>query len=673
VSVLSRFPDRMLRKPGRYLVALLVAAASLLADASADRRPGTGRPRTTAPTPRAAAAEASPNIILILTDDQDVQLASGDYMPRVKKLLVEQGVSFTNFFVPLSLCCPSRTTILRGQYPHNTGVLTNNLPNGGFEKAYASGIESATVATILHDAGYRTALLGKYLNGYPETASPTYIPPGWDEWYSPSAGNPYTEYNYTLNENGRLRAYGETPADYLTDVMRDRAADFIQRAAASPKQPLFVYFATYAPHEPFTPAPRHSSLFPNVTAPRPPSFNEEDVSAKPEFIRRRPPLTPAQIAGIDEDYRNRVRSLQSVDEAVAAMLDALAATGRLSNTYVFFTSDNGFHMGEHRLMPGKYTPYETDIHVPLIVRGPGVPAGVVRSQLAVSLDLAETFADLAGVPPLPFSDGRSLKSLLAGAPPATWREAVLLEEFERGMVAIASGAGRRDPASKLGIREPADKADILEEPIPVPSYYGFQTPSYKFVEYLDESGSFSATELYTTWDTFELDNLAARIDPAFANALKAYVALLIQCKADGCRSAEAAAPPALPGAFLAANTALAIDDQPGDRRYAVQVSYSTSQGGGLHGTGRAVAMSPVGLTRGGAFWFFSPDNPELLVKILDGCSANGAKWFFASAATNVGFTLTVTDTTTGAQRVYTNPDRNPAAPIQDTSAFPACP
>src|SRR5215831_5285183 len=204
MSVLSRFPDRMLRKLGRYSVALLVAATSLLADASADKRPAGGRPRTTAPAPRAARAETSPNILLILTDDQDVQLASGDYMPRVRKLLVEQGVSFRNFYVPLSLCCPSRTTILRGQYPHNSGVLTNNLPNGGFEKAHASGVESATLATLLHNAGYRTVLLGKYLNGYPETASPTYVPPGWDEWYSPAAGNPYTEYNYTLNENGAL-------------------------------------------------------------------------------------------------------------------------------------------------------------------------------------------------------------------------------------------------------------------------------------------------------------------------------------------------------------------------------------------------------------------------------------------------------------------------------------
>ena len=657
------FPQVMLKNLGRSSLPLLVAGSALLGAGLAYKQPWHGR---------TAAAAGAPNIILILTDDQDVQLSSGNYMPNARRLLVQQGTSFSNFYVPLSLCCPSRTTILRGQYPHNTGVLTNTLPFGGFEKAHAAGIESATVATLLHDAGYRTALLGKYLNGYPETVSPTYIPPGWDEWYSPAAGNPYTEYNYTLNENGALVVYRDAPADYLTDVIRARAVEFIKRAASTPDQPLFVYFSTYAPHEPFTPAPRHASLFPDVIAPRPPSFNEPDVSGKPDFIKNRPLLTAGQIAGIDEDYRNRLRSLQAVDEAVADMLDALASTGRLSNTYVFFTSDNGYHMGEHRLLPGKYTPYETDIHVPLIVRGPGVPSGAVRSELAGSFDLAETFADLAGVLPLPFSDGRSLKGLLGASFPAAWREAILLEEFERGVVVVASRSDKRNPASKLGIREPPDPADILEQPIPVPSYYGFQTPDYKYVEYLD-AGGFSARELYAAWDTFDLNNLASRIDPALSSALKAYTAALVNCKGDGCRSAEAVAPPALPSAFFATNTTLSIDDQPGDKRYTVQVSYSTSQGGGLQGDGRSVALSSVGMTHGGAFWFFSPNNPEILVKVLDGCSFNGAKWFFASAGTNVGFTLTVTDTTTGAKKIYTNPDRNPALPIQDTSAFTTCP
>ena len=668
------FSNRVLKNLGRRSFPLLVVTSGLLGGGRLAHRPAMlGRSGRAGAATSSAVAAAAPNIILILTDDLDLQLGSGSYMPNVKKLLAQQGVSFRNFYVPLSLCCPSRTTILRGQYPHNSGVLTNNLPNGGFEKAHASGVESATFATLLHNAGYRTVLLGKYLNGYPETASPTYVPPGWDEWYSPAAGNPYTEYNYTMNENGALVVYGEKPADYLTDVIRARAVDFIKRAAATPNQPLFVYFATYAPHEPFTPAPRHTSLFSQVTAPRPPSFNEPDVTGKPDYIRTRAQLTAAQVSNLDEDYRNRLRSLQAVDEAVADLVATLDAAGRLSNTYIFFTSDNGYHMGEHRLTPGKYTPYETDIHVPLIVRGPGVPAGAVRDQLAGNVDLAETFADLAGVPPLSFSDGRSLKGLLGVTPPVVWRHTFLLEEFERGVVPVENSADKRNPASKLGVREPLDPQEKTEAPIPIPSYYGFQTSDYKYVEYLDASGKFSDRELYAVWDTFELNNLASQIDPAFSGALKAHTASLLNCKEDGCRSAEAVAPPALPRIHFSTNTALSIDDQPGDKRFLVQVSYNTSQGGGLHGDGRAVTLSSVGMAHGGAFWFFSQDNPEMLVKVLDGCGINRAKWFFASATTNVGFTVTVTDTATGAQKVYTNPDQNSALPILDTSAFATCP
>ncbi|MFI5181051.1 MAG: sulfatase [Thermoanaerobaculia bacterium] len=486
------------------------------------------------------ASAPGPNIILVLTDDQDVELDSLSYMPRVKQLLSDQGTSFSNFFVPLSLCCPSRTSILRGQYPHNTHVLTNSLPLGGFEKVYADNLESSTIATVLHGAGYRTVLLGKYLNGYPDTASPTYVPPGWDEWYSPASGNPYSEFHYTLNENGALVKYGRTPGDYLTDVIAGKAEDFIHRMAAKPGQPFFIYFATYAPHAPYTPAPRHAHLFPNVKAPRPPSFNEADVTDKPAYIATKPLLTQAKIDGIDVAYRKRLQALQSVDEAVAALVEALAATGRLSNSYIFFTSDNGYHMGEHRLPPGKYTPYETDIHVPLIVRGPRVPAAVVRDQLAANVDLAETFAELAGVPQLSFSDGRSLTGLLRPEPPSSWRQAFLLEEFATGEFVLTNAAESADPWSAVGVREPPDAGDLQGAAARIPSYYGFQAPGYKYVEY--ETGE---RELYLASDPYELTNVALRVSPSMAAALAAYLGTLHNCKGDGCRAAESVAPPPL--------------------------------------------------------------------------------------------------------------------------------
>ncbi|HVT60190.1 MAG TPA: sulfatase [Thermoanaerobaculia bacterium] len=647
----------------RWLGAALVVVAAMLAG-------GERASRAVAVAPAAAAAPSAPNIIMVLTDDQDVQLGSVNYMPNVKKLLAQQGVSFSNFYVPLSLCCPSRTTILRGQYPHNTQVLTNGLPNGGFEKVFADNLESSTMATLLKGAGYRTVMLGKYLNGYPNTApSPSYIPPGWDEWYSPSAGNPYSEYNYTLNENGTQVVYHSSPSDYLTDVIRGKAVDFIQRAA--PSQPVFVYFATYAPHAPYTPAPRHMNLFSNLKAPRPPSFNEPDVSGKPAYIMTKPRLTQTQIDSIDADYRNRLRALQAVDEAVAALVATLSATGRLANTYIFFTADNGYHMGEHRLLPGKYTPYETDIHVPLIVRGPGVLQGIVRDQFGANLDLAETFADLAGVAQLPFSDGRSLKGLLGATPPSAWRRAFLLEEFNQGEIAPVDSSG--DPASKIGILEPPDPADIAAaaQAVQIPTYYGFQAPGYKYVEYLNLSGQIAETELYLSSDPYELHNLASQLDPTLAESLDAYTQTLVNCVGDACRAAEAVAPPSLSGAFPPSDTTLLVDDQAGDHRFAVQVSYQTSQSGGLKGNGHAIPLSPVGIARGGAFWFFSPDNPEMLVKLLDACDANSQKWFFASAGTNVGFTATVTDTLTLNQKTYTNQDLTAAVPIQDTS-FESC-
>ena len=652
----------------RYLRVLLVGVLTLglFGGKAADR----GASRAAASVP-GTAADTAPNIVMILTDDQDVELGSVDYMPNVKKLLEAQGVSFTNMLVPLSLCCPSRTTILRGQYPHNTGVLTNNLPDGGFEKAFAKGLESTTMATLLHDAGYRTVLLGKYLNGYPDTAPAFYIPPGWDEWYSPYAGNPYSEYNYTLNENGTLKTYGATAADYLTDVIHAKAVDFIKRVPSS--QPLFVYFATYAPHSPYTPAPRHATLFPNIKAPRPPSFNEADTTDKPDYIKTRPLLTQTQIDNIDEAYRNRLRALQAVDEAIGDLIATLSATGRLSNTYIVFTADNGYHMGEHRLLPGKYTPYETDLHVPLVIRGPGVVPGAIRTQFVANLDLAPSFADFAGAAPYPFFDGRSVKPLLGATPPSAWRKAFLLEEFNQGQEVIIDPDEKTNPASKTNIREPLDPQEIAEPVIPpIPTYYGFQTPDYKYVEYLTLTGDIKEKELYVSWDPYERQNIAPRVNQNFSDALEAYVLALSTCKTDTCRTLEGSPPPPLPQGFFPLNTNLVLDGQPGDRRFTAQISFNTSQGGGLVGNGHAVQLSAVGVERAGAFWFFSADNAEMLIKVVDGCAANGQKWLFASAGTNVGFTLTVSDAVTGVQKTYNNPDLKAAVPIQDT-AFEPCP
>lgn len=467
-----------------------------------------------------AAAPTRPNLILVLTDDQD--LASLAFMPRTLELLGAQGLTFSNHFVPLSLCCPSRATILTGLYPHNHKVYTNFPPAGGFEKFDELGLDETTLATALHAAGYRTALFGKYLNGYPGTEGTAHVPPGWDQWASPVAGSPYSAYRYTLNENGETVKHGSAPEDYMTDVLAGKATDFVRRAASS-GQPFFLFLATYAPHNPATPARRHAGLFPTLQAPRTPSFNEADVRDKPARIRKLRRLDDKQIAGIDSLARKQARSLQAVDEAVAALVRTLEETGQLASTYIVFTSDNGFHLGQHRLSPGKYTPYEPDVHVPLLVRGPGVPGGRRVDALTSSVDLAPTLAELAGTS-LPMApDGRSLVPLFQGQTPAPWRQVVLLEQFP-----FPSAPPKVNPAL-----EPADSQD-RKAASDYPAHLGLRTADFKYVEY--DTGEREVYDLGS--DPDELSNLRKSVGRNWLNSLSVLARSLGACAGETCRQIE---------------------------------------------------------------------------------------------------------------------------------------
>jgi N-acetylglucosamine-6-sulfatase len=476
-----------------------------------------------------ATASPRPNLILVLTDDQD--LASLAFMPRTLELLAAQGITFSNHFVPLSLCCPSRATILTGLYPHNHRVYTNFPPAGGFERFDQLGHEQATLATALHAAGYRTALFGKYLNGYPGTEGSAHVPPGWDEWASPVAGSPYAAYRYTLNEDGATVKYGSAPEDYMTDVLAAKATDFVRRAASG-SQPFFLFLATYAPHNPATPARRHAGLFPTLQAPRTPSFDEADVRDKPARIRKLRRLDAKQIADIDALARKQARSLQAVDEAVAALVQTLRETGQLASTYIIVTSDNGFHLGQHRLSPGKYTPYETDVHVPLLVRGPGVPAGRHLDALTSSVDLAPTLAALAGASlPVP-ADGRPLVPLLQGQTPADWRQVVLLEQFP-----FPSAPPKVSPA-----REPMDPQDA-KAASDYPAHLGLRTAGFKYVEY--DTGEREVYDL--RGDPDELANLRKKVGMEWLNSLSALTRSLGTCAGEACRQLESQPVPPLPG------------------------------------------------------------------------------------------------------------------------------
>lgn len=520
-------------------VAWVATACVVTLIATACSSSGTTTEKSTTPAKR-------PNIVFVLTDDLDLTSYTKDpaRFPKVNALLTKQGTTFSNAFVTDSLCCPSRASILRGQYVHDHGVLDNLPPNGGFEHWQTLGRDTSTVATWLHDAGYRTALFGKYLNGYPNTVSPTYVPPGWDDWASPSAGNPYAEYNYQLNENGTLHHYGATPKDYLVDVLAKRSTTFIDQHAG--KKPFFMYVAPYVPHQPATPAPRYANAFPRAVAPRPPSFDQSDVTSEPAYVRDRPLLRPAVVRYIDALYRRRLQSMLGVEDLLSGIVRELTRTHQLDNTYIVFTSDNGFHLGEHRLPFGKQTPYETDIHVPLVVRGPGVPANRTVKGFAREIDLAPTFAAWGHATAPAFVDGVSLASQLgSGKQVGTVPQDVLIEHYANGDV--TARAARRatvtaepdddanPPTAGTPTRGPAAalrQARRKLVAVAIPPYRALRTAHYMYAEYATgEKQLFDITK-----DPYELHNLAATADPALLAQLSSRLAQLASCSGKSCRA-----------------------------------------------------------------------------------------------------------------------------------------
>jgi arylsulfatase A-like enzyme len=447
---------------------------------------------------RETEAMPRPNIIFILTDD--MRKDELGRMPLTQNLLAAKGITFNNAFVPYSTCCPSRASILRGQYTHNHNVWNNSAPAGGFVRFHSEGLEASTVATWLRGrAGYHTVLLGKYLNEYPDDMGQSYVPPGWDEWYArlgPTHTHDY--YDYHLNENGHVVHYGTAEPDYYTDVLSRKARNYVSRRAPKAR-PFFMYLSVGAPHDPATPAKRHENMFSEVTLPRYPSFNENDVSDKPNGVSIAPLLDGEDIRELTVSYRNRLRSLQAVDETVARLVSELRQQRELDNTYIVFTSDNGFHLGEHRLALVKRTPYEESIRVPLVVRGPNVPAGITRDELALNIDFAPTFMDLAGTTSPSFVDGRSLRPLLRGGrPSASWRTAFLLESNQSGRT------------------------------------YGVRTAQKKYIQY-----GGSTRELYNLkTDPYELDNDYFAAEPALVAALSNRLKALKVCAGQSCRAAE---------------------------------------------------------------------------------------------------------------------------------------
>ncbi|WP_021599285.1 sulfatase family protein [Actinomadura welshii] len=457
-------------------------------------------------------APKKPNIVFVLTDDLSWNLIA--HMPQVLQMQ-RDGLTFSNFIMADSLCCTSRATIFTGRYPHNTGVRTNFPPQGGYEVFKDKGGEQASFTPSLQKAGYRTALLGKYMNGYQpndtQGGTKPYVPPGWSEWYV--SGNGYPEYNYNLNENGRLVHYGAKPEDYLTDVLANKGVEFLKRSGGS-EQPFFMQIATFAPHGPFVPAPRHTAKFGGLKAPRSPAFNEADIRDKPSWLRSHPALRRPGLARIDAGYRDRVRMVQSVDEMIGRIRTTLKDLGLDRDTYVVFGSDNGFHMGEHRLAGGKMTAFDTDVRVPFVVTGPAVPAGRSAREIAQNTDLAPTFQDLAGVRPPAATDGRSLAPFLRGAAPPDWRESALVEHV-------------KPPPSPLD----PDRQDSA--PGAPTTYNAIRNDDMLYVEYED-----GEREYYDrARDPYELNNIAGTLTEQRRRHLSDLLYALTHCSGGGCTAA----------------------------------------------------------------------------------------------------------------------------------------
>jgi N-acetylglucosamine-6-sulfatase len=452
---------------------------------------GGGSPVTPATVATPTPPPPLPNLVVVLVDDLDVPTTP--MLPRLPDLMTNQGISFTRAYATQPLCAPSRASILTGQYSHNHGVTGNETPSNGF--IAFRHLEGATLATWLKSAGYHTGLVGKYMNAYAWGAGEGYIPPGWDEWYGHlSALEDGRYWNYWVNDQGDVYRHGNAPEDYSVDVEAKRAVEFIRSASGRP-EPIFLYVAPEAPHPPANYAERFGAEFRYAYAPKPPSFNESDVRDKPSWIRQIEYMTDAQIDDLDTFERWRLRCMRAVEEELGGIIQALADTGRLQNTYLFFLSDNGVLLGEHRAVGRKNNVYEETLGIPFMVRGPGVTPRTV-DEIVLNIDLAPTLLELARVPIPDTVDGASLVPFLRGTTPSSWRSDFVAEAYNLGPT------------------------------------YAIRTKTTLYTH--NETEEF---ELYDTVnDPWEIKNLYKTADPAAIAAFEKRITTLVACRGASCRT-----------------------------------------------------------------------------------------------------------------------------------------
>jgi arylsulfatase A-like enzyme len=502
-----------------------------------------------------------PNFVVIQTDDQTldslyatVNTGAGPIpvMPNTLALLAEKGVALNRYYVSYPLCCPSRVSLLTGRYAHNHNVRGNVQPNGGYLGFSFRGAYSHNLAVWLQQAGYRTVHIGKFLNGYGDEPfdNGTVVPPGWNAWHTVlKADTDHLFYGYKLNDNGVIdgpfgepgswetREYAERddfgcplaplngkPCFYETDVFNRIASE--EMIGTPPEKPFYVQLDYTAPHGDFRrpagpePAPRHYNTFAGAPLPhsRGQGVNEGNVADKPRFIREAPFLSPTELHTYRVYYEKQLESLRAIDEGVKQVVDTLGYLHRLRNTYIIFTSDNGFFLGEHRLVGGKFLAYEPSTHLPFLMRGPGIKPGTETGELAGNIDIAPTILELAHATADKSIDGRSLVPYITDTTLRS-RRPILFESFvetndveangqepvvtERAGTAAASRAGAHAPragASSAAGHGPGASASIAAPP---KDYEGIRLGPYKYIEWPD-----GEKELYDiTKDPYELNNI----------------------------------------------------------------------------------------------------------------------------------------------------------------------
>jgi arylsulfatase A-like enzyme len=543
----------------------------------------------------ATSAKQKPSFVVIQTDDQTLEQLYAEFtpvggatiraMPNTLELIAGKGVTFNRYYVSYPLCCPSRVSLLTGRYAHNHNVRGNVPPEGGYTGFTARNAFSHNIATWLQGAGYRTIHIGKFLNGYgdePFDDGKT-VPPGWSAWHTVlNADTDHYFYGYTLNNNGVLegpigdsgswetREYGAIddfgcplaplnglPCLYETDVFNRIASE--ELAGTPLDQPFYLQVDYTAPHGDFRkpagpePATRDYNTFAGAPYPHGPSqgFNEGNVNDKPRFIREAPYLSPTDIHTYRVYYQKALESLRSVDAGVKQIIDTLGGLHRLRNTYIIFTSDNGFFYGEHRLTGGKFLAYEPSTHLPFLMRGPGIKPGTETGQLAANIDIAPTVLELAGVSADKSIDGTSLYPF-AHDPALRTRRPILFESFvqtndveENGggpaaaPVTVANGSKgggpgvNARPSSLPPENEKTSKRGASASIVAPPkNYYGIVLGPYKYIEWPD-----GEKELYDlTKDPYELNNKAR--DPNLF-PIRAFLhnelVRLETCKGRGCQ------------------------------------------------------------------------------------------------------------------------------------------